>query len=176
MSKKSSKPKQALAATTAAVGLVLALIFMPHVAEAQQSSTPPGTTAPTNAPPSPNQPSPVKNTGVSAPTAFIGVASATGNGFVYYHGGQINKDKTEYSKEFIALDVTRSWDTSSPAWINLTIPTSSPGFAASGHSATMSKDLSTLFLTAPVNDTSAPFLYQYNVKTGTWSSSHAPAA
>ncbi|KAF9570034.1 hypothetical protein EC968_002348 [Mortierella alpina] len=40
----------------------------------------------------------------------------------------------------------------------------------------MSKDLSTLYLTAPSGNATNPFFYAYNVKTKSWSSEHAPAA
>ncbi|KAK3825477.1 MAG: hypothetical protein J3Q66DRAFT_327853 [Benniella sp.] len=110
----------------------------------------------------------------TAPNAFLGVASATGIGVIYYHGGQLNTNTTQFSNELIALDVTKPWDISSPAWKNLTSPNGPPG--VSEHSATMSKDLSTLYITVPLGDAQRPFLYQYDVDTGTWASENAPPA
>ncbi|KAF9190504.1 hypothetical protein BGZ51_008543 [Haplosporangium sp. Z 767] len=40
----------------------------------------------------------------------------------------------------------------------------------------MSKDLSKLYVTAPTGNTSAPFLYTYDIKTGIWSAQDAPSA
>ncbi|KAF9965861.1 hypothetical protein BGZ70_003938 [Mortierella alpina] len=113
---------------------------------------------------------------VEAPSAFLGVASATGDGAIYYHGGQLNKATVEFSDELFAIDTTVRWNISLPAWTNLTSLAGGGGPKVSGHSATMSKDLSTIYLTAPSGNATYPFLYAYNVKTRSWSSEHAPAA
>ncbi|KAI8594701.1 hypothetical protein EDD21DRAFT_421410 [Dissophora ornata] len=116
-------------------------------------------------------------TGNGAPSAFLGVASTTGNGVIYYQGGQLNTATVQYSDELLSLDVTKTWLISTPAWSNLTIPASgSGGPTVGGHSATMSSDLTTLYLTAPTGSSSSPFLYGYNVNARTWSTDNAPAA
>jgi len=113
---------------------------------------------------------------VEAPSAFLGVASATGDGAIYYHGGQLNKATVEFSDELFAIDTTVRWNISLPAWTNLTSLAGGGGPKVSGHSATMSKDLSTIYLTAPSGNATNPFFYAYYVKTRSWSSEHAPAA
>ncbi|KAF9355391.1 hypothetical protein BGX34_010497, partial [Mortierella sp. NVP85] len=143
---------------TARLVLSLALSSIVRISHAQPAPSPVPTNGPINL----------------APNAFLGVASATGNGVIYYHGGQLNTNTTQFSSELIALDVTTPWDISAPAWKNLTSPNGPPG--VSEHSATMSKDLSTLYLTVPLGDAQRPFLYQYNVDTGTWASENAPPA
>ncbi|KAF9276977.1 hypothetical protein BGZ68_009629 [Mortierella alpina] len=117
-------------------------------------------------------PSPI----VEAPSAFLGVASATGEGAIYFHGGQLNKATVEFSDELFAIDTTVRWNISLPAWTNLTSSAGGGGPKVSGHSATMSKDLSTIYLTAPSGNATNPFFYAYNVKTKLWSSERAPAA
>ncbi|KAG0003308.1 hypothetical protein BGZ65_001830 [Modicella reniformis] len=175
---------------TAGLVLSLALSSIINTAHAQTwpsnttnpSITAPGPTViteptpPTATPPSPSSappPSPVLN---QAPNAFLGVASATGDGVIFYQGGQLNTATLQYSNELISLDITQSWPISSPAWTNLTSLTGNGGPKVSDHSATMSKDLSTLYLTAPTGNPESPFLYRYNVKTRTWTSENAPAA
>ncbi|KAF9093370.1 hypothetical protein BGX23_003386 [Mortierella sp. AD031] len=108
------------------------------------------------------------------PMAFLGMASATGDGQIFYHGGQLNKAVVQYSNELYSLDVTKPWQISNPAWTNLTAANGGP--AVSGHSATMSTDLKTLYLTAPLGNAASPFWYKYNVQARTWTSEVAPAA
>ncbi|KAF9945201.1 hypothetical protein BGZ72_001558 [Mortierella alpina] len=128
-------------------------------------------TAPTTSSINPS-PSPI----VEAPSAFLGVASATGDGAIYLHGGQLNKATVEFSDELFAIDTTVRWNISLPAWTNLTTRLGGGGPKVSGHSATMSKDLSTIYLTAPSGNATNPFFYAYNVITKSWSSEPAPAA
>ncbi|KAI8358199.1 hypothetical protein B0O80DRAFT_444219 [Mortierella sp. GBAus27b] len=158
---------------TTGLVLPLALSSITHVAHAQAPTATGSSTAapaPTAAGPTPT-PSP---TSVNlAPTAFMGVASAVGNGAVFYQGGQLNTETLRFSSELISLDVTRPWNVSAPAWTNLTTP---GGPTTSYHSATMSKDLSTLYVTAPTGNPHVGFLYMYDVNTRTWSNETAPAA
>ncbi|KAF9200836.1 hypothetical protein BGZ49_008930 [Haplosporangium sp. Z 27] len=118
-------------------------------------------------------------TTILAPSAFLGIATATGDGVIFYQGGQLNEPTTQYSNELFSLDTTQSWQTSSPAWTNLTAAATAiniGGPRVSGHSATMSSDLSKLYLTAPTGNSSSPFLYVYNVMSKTWSVGNAPSA
>ncbi|KAG0365327.1 hypothetical protein BC939DRAFT_478143 [Gamsiella multidivaricata] len=155
----------------AAFVLSLALSTPTHAQQQPNATTTTSTTTPTSTSAPPAQ---YTN---GAPNAFIGVASATGNGRIFYQGGQLNTATVQYSNELLSLDVTVSWPISNPAWSNLTTPTSGAGGPkVSSHSATMSKDLNTLYLTAPTGELENPFLYEYNVKTATWSTENAPSA
>ncbi|KAG0257369.1 hypothetical protein DFQ27_005174 [Actinomortierella ambigua] len=106
------------------------------------------------------------------PPAFLSLASAAAKDAIFYHGGQLNTQQTTYTNELWSLDVTASWPISDPAWTNLTVE-GAPRVAE--HSATMSKDFSTLMVTNPAGD-SSPFLYIYNLKSKVWSNAPAPAA
>ncbi|GJJ70536.1 hypothetical protein EMPS_02885 [Entomortierella parvispora] len=111
------------------------------------------------------------------PKAFVGLATASNNNTVYFQGGQINANTVVYSGELFALDVTATWPLSNPAWTNLTIPSSgSSGPVVAGHSGTLSKDQSTLYVTAPSGVATNPFLYEYDIQAMTWSTQNAPAA
>ncbi|KAG0089761.1 hypothetical protein BGZ93_009692 [Podila epicladia] len=165
------------------LGLVLSLalssdLYVSSVmAQATTSARPPtGTPAPTGAPaPTGTPTSPLNYTG--APRAFTNLASTVSKKYFYLQGGLLNQASTGYSGELWGIDITKSWPISSPAWVNMTIPTSGPaGPVTSGHSATMSKDGSTLIVTAPSGNAATPFLYQYNTAAGTWSTVNAPAA
>ncbi|KAG0083091.1 hypothetical protein BGZ92_011089 [Podila epicladia] len=165
------------------LGLVLSLalssdLYVSSVmAQATTSARPPtGTPAPTGAPaPTGTPTSPLNYTG--APRAFTNLASTVSKKYFYLQGGLLNQATTGYSGELWGIDITKSWPISSPAWVNMTIPTSGPaGPVTSGHSATMSKDGSTLIVTAPSGNAATPFLYQYNTAAGTWSTVNAPAA
>ncbi|KAG0055656.1 hypothetical protein BGZ83_007808 [Gryganskiella cystojenkinii] len=154
-------------------GLVLSLslsstLFLHGAAQTttvKPSSTAPVTPVPTNAP-----------VPGHAPVAFTGLASSSNSQTIYYQGGQINSATVLYSSELWALDVTKGWAVSSPAWTNLTSPNAARGPAVGGHSGTMSKDGKTFMVTAPSGNAANPFLYQYDVSSATWSSSSAPAA
>ncbi|KAF9912133.1 hypothetical protein EC991_000543 [Linnemannia zychae] len=110
------------------------------------------------------------------PSAFLGVATATGDGQIFFHGGQLNQVKVSYSNELYSLDVTKSWPISNPAWTNLTTAAPNGGPAVGGHSATMSADLKSLYLTAPSDDATSPFWYKYDIQAKTWTAETAPAA
>ncbi|KAG0330027.1 hypothetical protein BG004_002197 [Podila humilis] len=111
------------------------------------------------------------------PSAYLRITSAASDNFVYYHGGQLNADTFMYSGELFSLDLTKSWSKSYPAWTNLTLSTGTvKNPVAWGHSATMSSDQSKLYLTAPTNNQSDPFFYEYDIKTATWATISAPAA
>ncbi|KAG0040692.1 hypothetical protein BGZ82_011230 [Podila clonocystis] len=112
-----------------------------------------------------------------APRAFTNIASTVGKKYIYYQGGQLNQATTQYSGELWGLDITKSWPIGEGAWTNMTATTSGPaGPVTGGHSAALSKDGSTLFVTAPSGNAATPFLYQYNTAAGTWSTVNAPAA
>ncbi|KAG0250295.1 hypothetical protein BG011_008502 [Mortierella polycephala] len=115
---------------------------------------------------------------IDAPTSFKHHASAANKNHIYIHGGQINSATLQYSNELYALDLTKSWPISAPAWTNMTAPTGGALMPpkVGGHSATMSKDGTKLWLTAPTGNGADPFLYEYNTESGTWSTFNAPAA
>jgi hypothetical protein len=104
------------------------------------------------------------------------MASATGDGQIFYHGGQLNQRELKYSNELYSLDVTKPWPISTPAWTNLTSTAAFGGPTAGGHSATMSNDLKSLYLTAPSGNASSPFWFKYNIQAKTWTADSAPAA
>ncbi|KAF9190582.1 hypothetical protein BGZ51_008433 [Haplosporangium sp. Z 767] len=115
---------------------------------------------------------------IDAPTSFKHHTSAANKNYIYIHGGQINSATLQYSNELYALDLTKSWPISAPAWKNMTVPTGGTLMPpkVGGHSATMSKDGTKLWLTAPTGNGADPFLYEYNTEAGTWSTFNAPAA
>ncbi|KAF9300147.1 hypothetical protein BGZ74_008247 [Mortierella antarctica] len=121
-------------------------------------------------------PEPTPEPTSSPPTAFLGITSASSDKFIYYHGGQLNLPTVQYSSELFSLDVTKPWSISTPAWTNLTVTTGVRGPLTVGHSATMSRDQRTLYVTAPTGNTSDPFFYEYNIQSATWSSTSAPLA
>ncbi|KAG0022136.1 hypothetical protein BGZ82_011112 [Podila clonocystis] len=125
---------------------------------------------------SPSPSGPVPEPKPSPPSAFLGITSATSDKFIYYQGGQLNLPTVQYSGELFSLDVTKPWPISSPAWTNLTVTTGVGGPLAIGHSATVSRDQSTLYVTAPTGNTSDPFFYEYNIQSATWSTTSAPLA
>lgn len=168
-----------VAVSTSRLGLVLSLYLSltlmstttaqtPTTASkppATSPATPTGTTAP-------QPPGPV----IDAPAAFSGVASASNKKMIYYQGGQLNQaGAAAFSSDLYALDLTKSWPKSTPAWINLSKGIATTGPQVSGHSAAMSADGSTLLVTAPWGDGTKPFLYSYSIASGVWSSSNAPA-
>ncbi|KAG0007769.1 hypothetical protein BGZ80_004244 [Entomortierella chlamydospora] len=163
--------------------LLFVLSLSLSITHAQSTSSNQTESSATSLSPTPTT-SPTSNSTVTptptilAPSAITGIASAAGNGVIFYQGGQLNVPVVQYTNDFFSLDTTKSWNTSSPAWTNLTNVTGGP--TSSGHSATMSSDLKTLYVTAPTDNTTinatAPFLYKYNVKSGTWSSESAPSA
>jgi len=151
------------------VGLVLSLtlstdLLQPISAQTVSSAPrPSGTPAPAPAP------------GLRGPTSFYGIASASNKNYVYYQGGKLFSGNTTSVNELFSLDLTKTWPITSPPWVNLSVPKSGTGGpSVSSHSATMSKDGSTLLVTAPT-DNQNPFLYKYNIAAGTWSTVNAPA-
>ncbi|KAF9116819.1 hypothetical protein BGX27_010436 [Mortierella sp. AM989] len=147
-------------------GLVLSLslsssLFLTSNAQAPSASQPPA--------PQPTAPQPPTG---PAPNAFIGVASASNKNFIFYHGGQLNTAPVKYTNELYSIDLTKSWPISAPAWTNLT---SSNGPSTARHAATMSADGNTLLVTAP-NTNGGPYLYQYNIASGSWSGVNTPKA
>ncbi|KAF9127976.1 hypothetical protein BGW39_005452 [Mortierella sp. 14UC] len=167
---------------TVLTGLVLSLALSISSLSTTTSAAPPPASAP-----SPPKGAATTTTGTAAPaptaapsfnmpSAFLGVASATGDGQVFFHGGQLNQVQVRYSNELYSLDVTKPWPISNPAWTNLTTTTPNGGPAAGGHSATMSADLKSLYLTAPSNNTANPFWYKYDIQAKTWTAETAPAA
>ncbi|KAG0046636.1 hypothetical protein BGZ89_005245, partial [Linnemannia elongata] len=88
------------------------------VSQFVQSRGGPGATKP--APAAPASPTPTVAPAPNMPSAFLGVASATGEDQIFFHGGQLNTQKVQYSNELYSLDVTKPWPISSPAWTNLT--------------------------------------------------------
>lgn len=154
---------------TSSTSLLILLIstFLTTLVSAQSTSP---TTTPTTLPTTSPQPTAI------APSAYLGTTSATSDNLIYYHGGQLNTPITQYSSELFSLDVTKSWSISAPAWTNLTVTSGVLGPIAYGHSATMSKDQKTLYVTAPTNNKSSPFFYEYSIESATWSTASAPAA
>ncbi|KAI7819591.1 hypothetical protein BC939DRAFT_459688 [Gamsiella multidivaricata] len=165
-----------------ALGLVLSLslsssLFLASDAQGSTTSTAIGTSKPTStATTTGGAANPAPTSTINAPSAFLGVASASNKNFIFYEGGQLNSGTIQYTSELYSLDLTKSWPISSPAWTDLSTPSSGvKGPAVSGHSATMSKDGTTLLVTAPSGNNS-PFLYEYNIAAKTWSTVNAPAA
>ena len=157
--------------------IALALIAVSSVAAQTKTSTA-AAPAKSSATTSGSAPAPISTAPVGrGPKAFVGLATTSTDDTVYFQGGQINAGTILYSGELFGLDVTKSWPLDNPAWNNLTIPSSgSGGPVVAGHSATMSKDQSTLYVTAPSGNAASPFLYEYNVQAMTWSTQNAPAA
>ncbi|KAF9316247.1 hypothetical protein BG003_002159 [Podila horticola] len=155
-----AKPSLLVRTSTASLLALLFSTFVSTLASAQ-ASTPTGPATEPTPPP---------------PTAFLGITSATSDKFIYYHGGQLNAATVQYSGELFSLDVTKPWSISSPAWTNLTVTTGVRGPLTVGHSATVSRDQKTLYVTAPTGNTSDPFFYEYNIESATWSSTSAPLA
>ncbi|KAF9550113.1 hypothetical protein EC957_001599 [Mortierella hygrophila] len=165
--------------STVLAGLVLSLALSTSFFSATTSAAPTTTPAPaatkgtTTTPAVPPNPSPTAAPVLSMPSAFLGVATATGDGQIYFQGGQLNTQKVQYSNELYSLDVTKPWPISSPAWTNLTTV---GGPTAGGHSATMSNDLKSLYLTAPSDNAASAFWFKYDIQGKTWTSEPAPAA
>ncbi|KAF9348630.1 hypothetical protein BGX26_012976 [Mortierella sp. AD094] len=161
-------------------GLVLSFVLSLSIAHAQspQPATPSSQTESSTAlsptPTTPTTPTPTP----TIPIAITGIASVTGNGVIFYQGGLANVQTIQISSQLFSLDTTKIWSKSFPAWTNLTNITGGP--TTSGHSATMSSDLTRLYVTAPTSNATinvtAPFLYEYDVKSNTWSSESAPSA
>ncbi|KAG0203689.1 hypothetical protein BGX28_004098 [Mortierella sp. GBA30] len=168
MQKRTRTTKQVVAEVALAFALLCSSVVTTHAQRTTPTSTSPASS--TVSPSIPTNTSPIE-----APTAFLGVASATGDGSIYFYGGQLNSATIEYSNELFAIDVKVHWNISLPAWSNLTSLVGG-GPKVSGHSLAMSKDLSTLYVTAPTGNASNPFLYGYNVKTKAWSAENAPTA
>ncbi|KAF9136112.1 hypothetical protein BGW39_006908 [Mortierella sp. 14UC] len=172
-----------VAVSPSRLGLVLSLylsstLFTLSTTNAQAVTTTPKppTPAPTGAP---TPPVPAPGPVIDAPSAFFRIASASNKKMAYYQGGQLNQAGTAaFSSDFYALDLTKSWPKSNPAWVNLSKPASGTVTApqVGGHSAAMSADGSSVLVTAPTGDGSKPFLYSYNIAAGSWSTVNAPAA
>ncbi|KAF9143754.1 hypothetical protein BG015_000312 [Linnemannia schmuckeri] len=167
------------------LGLILSLYLSSTLISTTTAQTvtskPPATGVPTTAPPTPTGTTTPQPPGsvIDAPAAFSGIASASNKKMIYYQGGQLNQaGAAAFSSDLYALDLTKSWPKSTPAWVNLskanTVASSGP--QVSGHAAAMSADGTTLLVTAPWGDGTKPFLYSYHISSGTWSSSAAPAA
>ncbi|KAI1320640.1 hypothetical protein EDD11_000163 [Mortierella claussenii] len=164
-------------------GLVLSLSLSSTLflsAHAQSTTTAAGTGTATATTTGAPKPTGTGTTGppINAPSGFLGLASASNKNFIFFQGGQINSRTVQYTNELYSLDMTKKWEISTPAWTNLTIPTSGTlmGPTVAGHDATMSKDQTTLLVTAPLGTAATPFLYQYNIAAGTWSTVNAPPA
>lgn len=82
----------------------------------------------------------------------------------------------EFTGDLYSLDVTQPWSKSKPLWANITTPSKGTltGPKTGFHSGTLSKDGSTLFFTNPTKG--APFLYQYDIASASWSTVNAPPA
>ncbi|KAH9886879.1 hypothetical protein F4778DRAFT_786594 [Xylariomycetidae sp. FL2044] len=101
--------------------------------------------------------------------------SAIINGTVYYYGGRskTSGDQTSdtWNNDFITVDLTKSWDTSSPAISGLPQPSGPPAVSL-GY---LWNDLENLFLyggefsDTPVVQPSAISTWQYNIASSTWS-------
>ncbi|KAG0345913.1 hypothetical protein BG004_002806 [Podila humilis] len=160
------------------LGLVLSLavssdLYVSSVSAQAATTT---TAAPTGASTTSTgvKPAPTQTHG---PLAFTNIASTAATKHIYYQGGLLNQAVFTNSNELWSLDITKSWSINSPAWSNITVPTSGPmGPLTAGHSATMSKDGSTFIVTAPSGNAANPFLYLYDIAAGTWSTVKAPAA
>ncbi|KAF9153997.1 hypothetical protein BG015_002140 [Linnemannia schmuckeri] len=167
---------------TVLAGLVLSPILVTSFFSTTTSAAPPVTPAP--APPkgptttstAPANPAPTAAPALNMPSAFLGVASATGDGQIFFHGGQLNTKDLQYSNELYSLDVTKPWPISSPAWTNLTSTAAIGGPTVGGHSAAMSSDLKSLYLTAPSNNSASAFWFKYDIQGKTWTVDPAPAA
>ncbi|KAF9955219.1 hypothetical protein BGZ72_003946, partial [Mortierella alpina] len=152
------------------VGLAVSLTLS---ADLLQSVSAQATTAPR--PSGTPAPAPAPAPGLRGPSSFYTVASASNKNYVFYQGGKLFGANTTNVNELFSLDLTKTWPITSPPWNNLSVPKSGTGGpSVSSHSATMSKDESTLLVTAPT-DNQSPFLYKYNIAAGTWSTVNAPA-
>ncbi|KAF9291399.1 hypothetical protein BGZ88_006911 [Linnemannia elongata] len=168
---------------TALAGLVLSLALSTSFFSTTASAAPPAapaapapTKGTTTTPAAPASPTPTVAPAPNMPSAFLGVASATGEDQIFFHGGQLNTQKVQYSNELYSLDVTKPWPISSPAWTNLTSTAAVGGPAVGGHSAAMSNDLKSLYLTAPSGDATGAFWFKYDIQGKTWTAKPAPAA
>ncbi|KAF9937778.1 hypothetical protein BGZ65_001030 [Modicella reniformis] len=151
------------------LGLVLSLSSFFIESKAQTPSQTVPITPTTPAAPGPT---------IDAPSAFLGVASASNKNYIFYQGGQLNVDTLQFSNELYSLDLTKSWPKSNPSWANITTPKKGTlsGPRVGSHSAAMSDDGTTLFVTAPSGNEANPFLYQYDIASSSWSTVNAPAA
>ncbi|KAF9921352.1 hypothetical protein FBU30_008637 [Linnemannia zychae] len=162
-------------------GLVLSLclsasLFSSSTAQVTGPVKPTGTATGGPAPTGTSTPQPPVPA-IDAPNAYTGIASTSTKNFIYYQGGQLNQPgNITYTAELYALDVTKPWQKSNPAWINLTKPTSGAAPQVGGHSAAMSPDGGSILVTAPWGDATKPFLYIYNIASTSWSTVNAPGA
>ncbi|KAF9967750.1 hypothetical protein BGZ70_008411 [Mortierella alpina] len=149
------------------VGLVLSLTLSTDLLQPVSAQTASAAPKPSGTPTPPP--------GLRGPTSFYAMASASNKNHVYYQGGKLFSGNLTSVNELFSLDLTKTWPITSPPWVNLSVPKSGTGGpSVSSHSATMSKDGSTLLVTAPT-DNQSPFLYKYNIAAGTWSTVNAPA-
>ncbi|KAF8946401.1 hypothetical protein BGZ47_000657 [Haplosporangium gracile] len=173
-----------VAVSASRLGLILSLylssIFISTTTAQTVTSKPPATGLPTTTPPTPTgTTTPQPGFAINAPEAFTGIASASNGKMIYYQGGLLNQPGVAaFSSQLYALDLTKSWPKLAPAWVNLTKVNTgaSSGPQVSGHAAAMSADGTTLLVTAPWGDATKPFLYSFQISSGTWSSTAAPAA
>ncbi|KAF8949171.1 hypothetical protein BGZ47_009845 [Haplosporangium gracile] len=167
---------------TVLAGLVLSLALSTSFFSTTTLAAPPATTAPapakgpTATSAASANPTPTAAPVLNMPSAFLGVASATGDGQIFFHGGQLNTKEVQYSNELYSLDVTKPWPISLPAWTKLTSTAAIGGPAVGGHSATMSNDLKSLYLTAPSGNATSAFWFKYDIQGKTWTDEPAPAA
>ncbi|KAG0042834.1 hypothetical protein BGZ83_012123, partial [Gryganskiella cystojenkinii] len=180
MTKSFGVTSQLLLATIALISLSISSSSTSSISLVSAAAPPPLKGGPTSAHATTAAAPTTSSAGTPAPTLKVpsgvfGVASATSNDAIYYHGGQTPQATT--SGELFSLDMTKPWNVSFPAWTNLTVPSSGAGGpTVAGHSAALSQDQSTLYLTAPTGSSANPFLYEYNTKSRTWSNVNAPAA
>ncbi|ROW07024.1 hypothetical protein VPNG_06629 [Cytospora leucostoma] len=115
---------------------------------------------------------PRASTGSSAPPTSFQAAALNGTLFVY--GGEAKTDLDQvnntWNNDLITLDLTSTWDTSSPSLIGLTQPSGPPAVAL----GTLWHDYNNVYLYGgefadnPYVEPAAVSTWQYSVSDGTW--------
>jgi hypothetical protein len=106
--------------------------------------------------------------------------SALVNGTIYYYGGRSNTDPTQtentWNNDFLTIDVTKSWDISSPSIVGLPQP-SGPPPVANGY---LWNSYDSLFLyggeysSQPTTKPQPYSLWEYDIKGSSWKEHRSP--
>ncbi|KAF9198965.1 hypothetical protein BGZ49_000087 [Haplosporangium sp. Z 27] len=129
------------------------------------SPSPTPTTIPTAVSGTP--PTPTIGPGLPPQTQTIvssaNMAYGSSNSILYVQGGQ-GQSQTRLS-QFFSLDLTSSWDVSSPAWKSLSLPTTTntSGIVVSGGSGTLDPSGRFIVTSSQQHQTAAVYVYQQNL-------------
>ena len=106
--------------------------------------------------------------------------SALVNGTLYYYGGRSNTDPTQtentWNNDFLTIDISKSWDITSPSMVGLPQP-SGPPPVANGY---LWNSYDSLFLyggeysSQPTTTPQAYSLWEYSIKTSSWTEHQHP--